>query len=120
MQKTGKPAVKKEIPVIDTAEDIIDSVRLLTEKYSLTQFTLATSDGLVLASGGVGSALEDAAWFGRPRGEVSEENIPGIAVFTVTHKGSDLTGIIRSNLPIPQKTLVMIECDTQDILTRWI
>lgn len=120
MPKTGTPSLPKETSVIDGTEDIRFSIHRMVEKYSLEEFTLATSDGLVVVSGGGRSAPEDAARFGRTRSEVRDEKIPGIALFTVTHKGSDLTGIIRSNLPIPENNRRMIERDTQDILTRWI
>jgi hypothetical protein len=43
-----------------------------------------------------------------------------VTLFSVNHKGSDLTGIIRSQGIITGETQIRIENDTKDILNRWI
>ena len=67
----------------------------LVEKYSLTTFTIATSDGLVFASSGGDDANINAATYTAmetrdPLSKTATVIIPGLI-----HKGSDLVGIIR-------------------------
>ena len=89
----------------------------MAEKYSLDSFTIATSDGLVLASSIGDTAQEDAARYGRNYdGTVPE----GVTLFSVTHKGSELTGIIRSESSNTGEFQKRIENDTKDILNKWI
>ena len=96
------------------------SLRALVEKYSLDQFTIATSDGLVFASSGGESAQTDAARYGELFVNDPLAETPGVALFGFTHKGSTLVGIIRTNLQIPGEISRMIEEDTKDILNWWI
>ncbi|MDD4136725.1 MAG: hypothetical protein PHT99_02380 [Methanoregula sp.] len=110
----------KEVSVVDGITDITGSFRALVEKYSLDQFTLATADGLVFASGGGESAQTDAARYSELFTNDPLAETPGIVLFGFTHKGSDLVGIIRTNLRIPEEIARMIENDTKDILNRWI
>ncbi|MDD1693274.1 MAG: hypothetical protein LUQ71_00970, partial [Methanoregula sp.] len=123
--KPFSPLVKKNIPhpvpkpgilpppktssVVEGIPDISASLRMLVEKYSLEQFTIATSDGLVFASGGGDSAQDDAAQYGGQYGTAPDATTPGIILFGITHKGSDLTGIIRTNLQVPADIRRMIE-----------
>lgn len=90
------------------------------EKYTLGGFTLATSDGLVFASGGVVDATMDAARFGGALKSGRTDDVAGVTLFTVMCRGSDLTGIVRSDVSLPSGALGMIEADTQEILNRWI
>ncbi|MCK9630069.1 MAG: hypothetical protein M0R30_00345 [Methanoregula sp.] len=118
-----KPAVlpqPKTTTVVEEMTDISGSLRALVDKYSLDQFTIATSDGLVFASSGGESAQEDAAHYGGQYGTDPDAVTPGVTLFGFTHKGSDLIGIIRTNLRIPADVRRMIEQDTQDILNWWI
>jgi hypothetical protein len=106
--------------VVEGRKDIADSMRALVEKYALGGFTLATRDGLVIASGGAVDATMDAARFGGAEESSRVGDAPGVTLFTVTCMGSHLTGIVRSDLPLPSGALGMIEDDTQEILNRWI
>jgi hypothetical protein len=89
----------------------------LAGKYSIDSFTIATSDGLVFTSSGSSTAQEDAASYSRNYGGEEPE---GMTLFSVNHKGSELTGIIRSQGIITGETQIRIENDTKDILNRWI
>lgn len=62
-------------------------------------------------------AQEDAASYGRKYDGIEPE---GVTLFRVNHKGSELTGIIRSVGIITGETQKCIENDTKDILNRWI
>jgi hypothetical protein len=107
-------------PVLDLWENCQDLQRCLLAlagKYSLDSFTIATSDGLVLASSGSSTAQEDAASYSR---NYDVEEPEGVTLFGLNHKGSELTGIIRSQGIITVETQIRIEKDTKDILNRWI
>jgi hypothetical protein len=110
----------KEASVVDGMADVTGSLHALVEKYSLDQFTLATSDGLVFASSGGESAQADAAGYGEMFVNDPLAETPGVVLFGFTHKGSDLVGIIRTNLQVPEEIARMIENDTKDILNRWV
>jgi hypothetical protein len=110
----------KGVSVIDGMTDVTGSLHALVEKYSLDQFTLATADGLVFASSGGESVQTDAASYGELFVNDPLAETPGVVLFGFTHKGSDLVGIIRTNLQIPEEIARMIENDTKDILNKWI
>ncbi len=119
-RKSPALPVPKEISLINGREDITESLRALAEKYSLDQFTIATSDGLVFASGGGDDAQTDAAqyseiFFNNPLSET-----PGAVITGIGHKGSDLVLIIRTELPVPDEIRLSIENDTKNILNWWI
>ena len=112
--------VPKEISLLNGRENITESLRALAEKYSIDQFTIATSDGLVFASGGGDDAQTDAAqyseiFFNNPLSET-----PGAVLTGIGHIGSDLVLIIRTTLPVPDEIRISIENDTKDILNWWI
>lgn len=117
--KMQQPAAATPLPEVDLVNcgDIQESLRALVKKYSLDSFTIATSDGLVFASSGGETAQEDAAAFSR-HAEIRES--VGVALFGITHSGSELTGIIRSKGIITGEIQKRIESDTKDILNRWI
>ena len=100
--------------------DITQSLGALVSKHSLDRFTIATSDGLVIASSGGGDAGADAAQFsGMFRNDPLLET-PGVVMFGLSHKGSELVGIIRADRPVLEETRKKIEKDANDIIHRWI
>jgi hypothetical protein len=120
VQKTPPQPRQSEISLLNGRADITESLHALVEKYSLGQFTIATSDGLVFASSGEGSAQEDAAQFGGRYANDPHAAIPGIVLSGISHKGSDLVLIIRTPVPVPDEIRQNIENDTKDILNWWI
>jgi hypothetical protein len=117
--KTEDPAIK-EIDILNGRSDITQSLLALVEKYSLGAFTIATSDGLVFASSGGDDANTDAATCRvmasrDPCSDTSVVIVPGL-----THKGSDLVGIIRTQNPVSEEILKKITTDTQTILNWWV
>ena len=110
----------KDFSVVDGIADLTGCFRALVDKYSLDQFTLATADGLVFASSGGESAQTDAASYGELFVNEPLAETPGVVLFGFTHKGSDLVGIIRTNLQVPGEIAQRIENDTKDILNRWV
>jgi hypothetical protein len=120
VQKQQPPpaiATAPDTDIVKNCQDFQQCLLALAGKYSLDSFTIATSDGLVFASSGGGTAQEDAASYSHSD-DVSEP--AGITLFSVNHKGSELTGIIRSQGIITEETQKRIEHDTKDILNRWI
>jgi hypothetical protein len=120
VQKPGVLPRPENISVTEGIPDITTSLSTLTEKYSLDQFTIATADGLVFASSGGDDAQDDAARFGGMFANNPLAETPGVILFGLDHKGSDLVGIIRTKLQITNEVAQLIERDTKDILNKWI
>ncbi len=110
-------ATVADTDILGTCQDLQQCLTALAGKYALESFTLATSDGLVFASSGSSTALEDAAGFGRKSGAPVPS---GVTLFSMVHKGSGLTGIIRSENRISREIEKRIAEDTKDILNKWI
>jgi hypothetical protein len=112
--------VYKEISLLNGRSDITESLVALVEKHSLDQFTIATSDGLVFASSGAESAMDDAAQYSEMYINDPLSETPGVVLYGVSHKGSDLILVIRTPQLIPEEIRQGIENDTKDILNWWI
>jgi hypothetical protein len=110
-------ATAPDTDILENCQDFQRCLLALAGKYSLDSFTIATSDGLVFASSGGSTAQEDAASYNRNYDGKEPERV---TLFSVNHKGSELTGIIRSQGIITGETQKRIENDTKDILNRWI
>jgi hypothetical protein len=106
-----------EVDLVENRQNLQESLLALAGKYSLDSFTIATSDGLLFASSGSDSAQDDAARYCR-KYDIRES--VGVALFSISHKNSELTGIIRSKGIITGEIQKRIESDTKDILNRWI
>ena len=128
------PAVRKSTPVrkvqpqppvaktdlVSGKKDLADSLVALAETYSLDSFTLASYDGLVIASTDRNTAQADAAQYAEIFASSHLYETPGAVLFGLAHKGSDLIGIIRVNRDISDEICQNIENDTKDILNSWI
>ena len=88
VQKPGVLPRPGDTSVIEGMPDITTSLRTLTEKYSLDQFTIATADGLVFASSGGEDAQDDAARFSEMFANDPLTETPGVTLFGLDHKGS--------------------------------
>jgi hypothetical protein len=110
----------KEVSLLNGRGDITESLQALAEKYSLDQFTIATSDGLVFASSCSDDAQTDAAQYGEIFNNDPFAETLGVTLTGFSHKGSDLVLIIRTPLPVPYEIRNSIENDTKDILNWWI
>ncbi len=117
---TATPRIPASVSVVDGRTDITDSTRALAEKYSLAGFTLATIDGLIFSTSGNPSATEDAAHYGGRALQEEEFVSAEVTLFTLTHQGTSLTGIIRPDRPLKRDSVLSIRKDTQEILNRWI
>jgi hypothetical protein len=112
-----QPAPVPEIDVLENCQDLQQCLLALAEKYSLDSFTIATYDGLVFSSSGGETAQVDAARFSRDN---AGKDPSGVTLFGLNHKGSELTGIIRSSVDISPEIRKRIENDTKAILNKWI
>ena len=125
--KTAAPlppaAAPRQASPIDLTKgrgDITQSYSALTEKYGVSQFTLATADGLVFASSGSASAQTDAAVFSGEYAKNPSAQHTGVILFGLEHKGSQLIGIVRTKTVLPEGIVRQIIADTKDILNWWI
>jgi hypothetical protein len=108
------------INCIEGTTDLSGSLAALAKKYSLDEITLATADGLLLASSHSSPSADDIAGYCGIYNENPQARIPGIMLFGMVHKGSDLIGIAKIRgqaLLDPGQELI---CETKDILNSWI
>ncbi|HSA37930.1 MAG TPA: hypothetical protein P5013_03445 [Methanoregula sp.] len=106
-----------DIDVTENCQDLGQSLAAIVMKYSLDSFTIATSDGLVFASSIDTMAQEDAA---RYSGKFAGKMPGGVVLFSLNHKGSELTGIMRTKEGMRWETQNRIKNDTKAILNKWI
>lgn len=118
--EASTPRIPETVDLIQGAENITESFSALTRKYDVEQFTLATSDGLVFASSGSPNAQTDAAVFSGEFAKNHGIKSPGIVLFGLDFKGSQLVGIVRTKKFQPEGTVGQIIADTKDILNWWI
>ena len=110
----------KGINLIDNRNDLTGSLVALADKYSLAEFTIATIDGLIFASSGKDAAHTDAATYSELYKNDPLAKTPGVTLFGLRHKGSELVGIIRTHNTLPDEILQEITADTKVILNWWI
>jgi hypothetical protein len=108
------------IDLIKNRQDITASLQALARKYSLSEITIATDDGLVFASSAGRDVEADAAKFSQIRGRESPPDDPDVTLFELNHKGSHLIGIIRTENELPQNWKKEIGGDTKGILQWWL
>jgi hypothetical protein len=119
-RKQETPRPPPAINVLEGCTDITGCLGAFVRKYSLESFTIATCDGLVFVSSGGDTAPADAAKYSEIVCNDPLSETPGVVLFGLNHKGSDLVGIIRTSGEVTQSTLQKMENDTKDILNRWI
>jgi len=108
------------IDCITGRANLSESLAALAEKYSLDEITLATADGLLLASSQKSPSADDVARYAGLFAENVQPRPPGIILFGLEHKGSFLVGIAKAgDLPVQVREPDLIR-DTKDILNRWI
>ena len=111
------PGTLPDVELLKNCQDLQESLKALAGKYSLDSFTIATSDGLVLGSSGGETARMDAARYSQKN---NGKDMAGVTLIGLDHKGSQLTGIIRSSGDISPGIRKRIEHDSKDILNWWI
>jgi hypothetical protein len=105
-----------EIDVLAGAGGMGKALSALVRKYLLGSITLATTDGLVVATSGGSDAESDAAHYSSAfvRGVAPSEK--EVTLFSVNYRGSPVVGIIRSSKNISSTWMEGIEKDVIRIL----
>lgn len=111
-------AVRSDIDLAG-AESLQAHLSAIGEKYSLTSFTLASSDGLVIGSTRP-DPQEEAAEFSYLylQGKTPDEK--EVTLIGVPHKGETVIGVARSIRQIPGDALELLKNDVGDALQRWV
>ena len=109
-----------EIDCIHGMTGLSQSLEALAKKYSLAAVTLATSDGLLLASSHKGISDDDVARYCRDFAHDPAGEHPGVALFSLEHKGSRLVGIVPALSPLTPGVKQSLVRETKDILNWWI
>lgn len=119
------PAAPPALPVPTTFElleespDIQASIKLLSEKYRLKDFILATLDGLVVVSLFPGSS-DDAARFSDLHRRKRKPDAPGVTFLELVHRTEPMLAILRAEGPLTPDQVKGIEEDTRKILNWWL
>lgn len=109
-----------KIDCITGKTTIAQSLNALAKKYRVEQITLATVDGLLLASSREEGAVHDAATYSQVFTADPQSKNPDILVFSVEHKGSTIIGSVRKKTVMSSEIKKQMKDDTKDILNRWI
>jgi len=114
------PKTQKKTELVKNRINITDSLKALAEKYSILEITLASDDGLVLASSAERDVQADAARYSLivKRQEATDE--PGVILFELYHKEAHIIGIIRELQDLPHNWRKEIREDTKGILQWWL
>lgn len=109
----------RDISLFDGRTDIVGSMQAMCEKYYLEAFTIATDDGLVVASSKE-DASADAAKYSYlfTEGELPDD--PQVMFFGIQHKGSNLVGILRTEHNLPDAWVKDMEKDAVSVLKKWL
>ena len=119
-EDAGPLSRPKGIDCITGRANLSESLVALAEKYSMDEITLATADGLLLASSRPTPSADAVARYAGMFAENVQPRPPGITLFGLEHKGSFLVGIAKAgDLPVQAREPDLIR-DTKDILNRWI
>ena len=109
----------KEIDCLQDKANITQSLVALAEKYSLDEITIATSDGLLLASSFKAPSADNIARYCKMYNQFPAWP-PGILLFGVEHKGSFFVVIAKTKDPLLQEPEQELIRETKDILNWWI
>ncbi|HVP25622.1 MAG TPA: hypothetical protein VMS81_06550 [Methanomicrobiales archaeon] len=121
-QPGAVPAPVPQVPSVEILEgspDIQGSIHRLADKYDLSDFIIATLDGLVVVSLYPGSS-DDAARFSDLYRRKRKADAPGVTFLEIAYQGESMLAIARSEVPIPAEQLKGIGEDARKILNWWL
>jgi hypothetical protein len=98
---------------------IEESIRALSELSQVEGITLATRDGLVVASN-YEHAQADAANYSYLMNQGGENTDPGVKIWQIDHKGGTLIGIARSKEQIAGERWAFMKENVSKILNYWL
>jgi hypothetical protein len=116
---SSRPDAHREVDILQEGSDIRRTMDALREKYGLESITLASTDGLVIASSDRDAAKIAAQYIHVMKKGMKMED-SRIQVFEMYYRGSPIIGIVRSDRPLPSTRLSSIEDDTRKILNSWL
>jgi hypothetical protein len=118
--ESGPEQIPKKIELIKNRVNITESLQALANKYFLLEITIATDDGLVLASSAGRDVQPDAAKFSQILARQIVPDEPGVTLFELYHNEAHLIGIVRTKKDLPQNWKKEIKEDTKGILQWWL
>jgi hypothetical protein len=116
----GSASRKNEGDCLKGRANISESLLALAEKFALDEITLATCDGLLLASSLKLPSADAAARYSKMFAENVRPLPPGVLLFGIEHKGSILVGIAKTRDLLAQEPDQDLLSETKDILNWWI
>lgn len=121
-QKTGflTPVTFRDMDtLLKNHNSIEESIRVLSELSQVEWITLATRDGLVVASNYM-NAQQDAATYSYLMNTGGENIDPGVRTWQIEHKAGTLIGIARSKDQISGEKLAFMKENVSKILNYWL
>ncbi|WOX58259.1 hypothetical protein [Methanoculleus receptaculi] len=117
--ETLSPARKEPLIEPGAMGSLEEALGLISRKYGLESITLATTDGLLIASTKPGSE-DDAARYSHLylQGKLRGEN--GIELLGMSHRGETVIAITRSSAPLSDDQRNALEKDIQNTLQHWV
>ncbi|NYT06518.1 MAG: hypothetical protein GKC04_09185 [Methanomicrobiales archaeon] len=112
-------APRGDIDVLRGSADISESMRRIGEKYGAISVTLASRDGLAIASS-AGEADEEAATMSHAyfRGAPPED--PAVRLFGLEFRGEPVIAILRTGKPVPDAWEDSIREDLLALMAWWL
>jgi hypothetical protein len=117
--KPASAGAAPKLDIIRESPDIQASVHRLSEKYELSDFIIATMDGLVVISLYPGSS-EEAARSSDLYRRKKKPDSAGVTFFEIPHRGEAMLGIARSDHPLTPEEKKGIDADARKILDWWL
>ena len=113
------PECHHEIDILKADSDIRENMNALKQKYRLDSITLASEDGLVIASSdqeGGRIAAENSQIMKKMQKPEDDR----VHLFRMYYRGSPLIVVIRAEKPLSPVWLSSIEDDARKILNWWL
>jgi hypothetical protein len=107
------------VEILRDSPDIQGSIHRLCEKYNLSDFIIATLDGLVVVSMYPGSS-EEAARFSDLYRRKKKPDSPGVTFLEISHHGEAMLAIVRADHPLSPEEEKGISEDARRILDWWL
>ncbi|MDT8358160.1 MAG: hypothetical protein RQ758_06605 [Methanomicrobiaceae archaeon] len=108
-----------EIDLIKGRRDIQESMQAFCEKYGIDSFTLASGDGLVIASS-LPHPDEKAAHYSYLFSNGIEPKNPGVRLFGFDFNDDLVVGIVRAGGQIPPECIEAMKGEAVNVLTWWL
>jgi hypothetical protein len=114
------PVSPKDMDLLLKRQNSIEeSIRALSELARVDGITLATRDGLVVASN-YENAQADAATYSHLMNRGEENSDPAVKIWQIDHKAGTLIGIARSKEPIAGERWAFMKENVSKILNYWL